>query len=255
MFHNLYFLSGRVFRDFNFSDFWADSTGTPFESVTEVYIEHVIQESYASDSEPPEPYFDSILPFTLSALCCGAFIRSNPGLPITNRDYYLSKLFQFLYIPLVESAHLTYGAADEIASQLSDFLDQLPEPMVLELSKFDWSGFYEDTWFYEPAAVVKRLPQHLPQDITMGASRPRKRGFDPDMENHCKVSNVVKGYPDWKKNLSHICAELDDSDVPYPEQWSGWRNAIATGKQERVIKAIQYRLMMVKKRSESTPTL
>ena len=253
MFQNLNFISGRVFRDFNFATFWSDSpTGAPFESVSEEYIVNVIHQSYASERDPPEPYFYSILPFTLSAPCCGAFVRSNPGLPITERDYYLSKLFQFLYIPLIESAPGTYWAHDEIASQLSEFLDQLPEPMVLELSRFDWSGFYADTWFYEPAEVVQRLPQHLPQDI-IGASRPRKHGFDADMENHCKVSTVVRRYPDWKKNLTQICAELDDLGVPYPDQWDGWGDAIATGKQERVIKAIEYRMMMVKKRSGNAP--
>lgn len=257
MFQNLYFLSDPAFRNFNFSDFWSESPArAPFESVPEEYIEARIRESYAPDSKPPEPYFYSILPFTLSERCCKAFLRSNPGLPITERDYYLSKLFQFLYRPLIESAPIDWSGTDEIAALLCAFLDQLPDRVVSELSKFDWQGFYQDTWLYEPLEVINRLPQHLPRDLSLTAGRaPRKHGFDPDMENHVKVAGVVTTHgPDWKQDLPQICAELDDLGVPHPEEWAGWSSALETGKQERVIKAIQYRLMMVKKKS-ATPTL
>jgi hypothetical protein len=254
VFENLYFLSDTAFRNFNFSDFWADSaTETPFEPVSEQYIEARIRDAYAPDGEPPEIYFYSILPFTLSELCCKAFLRSNPGLPISERDYYLSKLFQFLYRPLVESVHLEWIEAGEIAAGLRDFLDQLPELVISKLARFDWEGFYQDTWLYEPRDVLPRLPQHLPSDISQDVSQtPRKRGFDPDMENHLKVASIVaECESDWKGNLPQICVKLDDLEVPYPEQWAGWRRALETGKQDLVIKAIQYRLRMVKMKSRA----
>jgi len=251
VFQNLYFLSGHVFHDFNFSDFWSDSpTGTPFEPATEVYIERSIRDSYAPDGEPPEPYFYSILPYTLSEPCCRAFI---PRLP-RPADYRAGLLPQqalsILVHPFGGEWHLD-GDTDEIAAGLRDFLDQLPEPLVRQLSKFGWDEFYEDTWLYEPDEVLRRLPQHLPPDITTVLTRPpRKHGFDADMENHLKVASVVNAYgPDWKKNLPRICAELDNLSVPHPDHWGGWTNAVATGKQERMIKGIQYRLMMVKKKS------
>jgi hypothetical protein len=179
----------------------------------------------------------------------------NPGLPIIERDYYLSKLFQFLYRPLVERAHLEWSKTDEIAAGLRNFLDQLPAPLVCELSRFDWPGFYEDTWLYEPREVLQRLPQHLPSDMSQDVSRTqRKHGFDADMENHLKVAAVAKEYgPEWKGNLPQICVKLDDLEVPHAEQWVGWRSALETGKQDLVIKAIQYRLRMVKTKS-GTPT-
>jgi hypothetical protein len=58
VFQNLYFLSDPAFRNFNFSDFWADSaTGAPFELVSEQYIEARIRDAYAPDGGPPETVF------------------------------------------------------------------------------------------------------------------------------------------------------------------------------------------------------
>jgi hypothetical protein len=159
-------------------------------------------------------------------------------------------------MPLVESAHLGWIEAGDIAEGLRDFLDQLPELVISQLARFDWEGFYQDTWLYEPREVLQRLAQHLPSDNSQDVSRtPRKRGFDPDMENHLKVARTVAEWgPEWKRDLPQICVKLDDLGVPHSEQWAGWRSALEAGKKEGVVKAIEYRLRMVKAKSgTSTP--
>ena len=70
------------------------------------------------------------------------------------------------------------------------------------------------------------------------------------MENHRRVFNVVAKYgPDWKDSLPAICDELDEVQARHPDEWGGWKEALDAGKRERVIKAIQYRLQMVKKQN------
>jgi len=86
MFRNLYFFSPD-FRNHNFSDFFDN-----IREVSEVYIEAALQRSYQPGNWL-EPYFYSIFPLTMSPESCVSFLRANPKLPITARDYYLSKLF------------------------------------------------------------------------------------------------------------------------------------------------------------------
>src|SRR5713101_1649334 len=104
MFRNLYFFSPN-FRNHNFSDFFDD-----IREDSEVYLEAALKEGYADGGL--EPYFYSILPLTMSPESCASFIRANPQLPITERDYYLSKLFQFLYVPIKIRFSLEDGETD-----------------------------------------------------------------------------------------------------------------------------------------------
>jgi hypothetical protein len=52
------------------------------------------------------------------------FLRST-SLPITARDYYLSKLFQFLYLALLANFRLEHGET-EVRERLEQFLDGIP---------------------------------------------------------------------------------------------------------------------------------
>src|SRR5213594_3858928 len=50
----------------------------------------------------PDSSLISTLSFTLSPRCCLSFLAGSPGLPVTDRDYFLSKLYQFLLFPCLE---------------------------------------------------------------------------------------------------------------------------------------------------------
>ena len=155
MFRNIYF-SSKSFRNHNWNDFLGD-----LRQDEEPYIEAALRRSYADPREPgPEPYFYKILPVTLTAESCESFLRSS-SLPIAARDYYLSKLFQFLHVPLV----LKFGLENDptqVSKPLEEFLDGISPECKEKLAEFDWSEFYEDTLRYDLPEVLRRLPLHLP---------------------------------------------------------------------------------------------
>ena len=153
MFQNIYFFS-ESFRDHNWSDFFRDLRQDP-----ELYIQAALRRGYA-DTAGPEPYFYSILPLTLTPASCGSFLKSST-LPITARDYYLSKLFQFLYLPLGVKFPLEADAS-AVVERLEEFLDGITPDRVDRITEFDWSQFYEDTLSYGLEDVLLRLPLHLP---------------------------------------------------------------------------------------------
>jgi hypothetical protein len=153
LFHNIYF-SCKSFRNHNWSDFFGD-----LRQDEEPYIEAELRRSYA-DSLGPEPYFYRILPVTLTPESYESFLRST-NLPIGARDYHLSKLFQFLYLPLILK-FLLEGDATEVSKRLEEFLDGIPPECTERLAEFDWSEFYDETLHYELDDVLRRLPLHLP---------------------------------------------------------------------------------------------
>jgi hypothetical protein len=153
LFHNIY-SSCKSFRDHNWNDFFGD-----LRQDQEPYIEAELRRSYANPLGP-EPYFYRILPVTLTPESCESFLRST-NLPIGARDYYLSKLFQFLYLPL-ELKFLLEDDATEVSKRLEEFLDAIPPECMERLAEFDWSQFYDDTLRYELHDVLRRLPLHLP---------------------------------------------------------------------------------------------
>jgi hypothetical protein len=156
LFRNIYF-SCKSFRDHNWNDFSGD-----LRHDEELYIEAELRRSYcANPREPgPEPYFYKILPVTLTPDSCESFLRST-SLPIAARDYYLSKLFQFLHVPLVMKFRLENDPS-EVSKPLEEFLDGISPECTERLAEFDWSEFYEDTLRYDLREVLRRLPLHLP---------------------------------------------------------------------------------------------
>jgi hypothetical protein len=155
LFHNIYY-SCKSFRNHNWNDFFGD-----LRQDQELYIEAELRRSYAKPHPPgPEPYFYRILPVTLTPGSCESFLRST-SLPIAARDYYLSKLFQFLHLPLVLK-FLLEDDPTEVSERLEEFLDGIPPECTERLAEFDWSQFYDDTLRYDLDDVLRRLPLHLP---------------------------------------------------------------------------------------------
>ena len=210
MFHNIYF-SCKSFRNHNWNDFFGD-----LRQDDEPYIEAALRRSYANPHEPgPEPYFYSILPVTLTPESCESFLRSS-SLPIAARDYYLSKLFQFLHVPLV----LKFGLENDptqVSEPLEEFLDGIPAECTAKLAEFDWSAFYEDTLRDDLPEVLRRLPLHLPvikqeppaekmtKERWFDEQWPRRlkqiRGADPQTvaAQRCGVS--VETYKKWEQGV------------------------------------------------------
>jgi hypothetical protein len=202
VFRNLYHFS-QPFRDHNWSDFFADLRQAKEES-----IEYQLRE----EEHGPEPYFYSILPVTLRPETCEAFLRST-DLPVSAQDYYLSKLFQFLYVPLKERFPL--ADREELIQPLEEYLDSIPSEYIERLGEFDWPQFYDDSQKCDLDEVLRRVPQYLP--ITK-PNRPSKRmtlerwvaekwpslikrvrGTDTQKEAAGKFGVSVEAYKKWEE--------------------------------------------------------
>jgi len=151
LFRNLYSFC-QPFRDHNWNDFFHD-----LRQDKEDYIERQLEDGYHGDG--PDPYFYSAFPVTLSPPACESFLRFT-NLPVTARDYYLSKLYQFLYVPLQIKFQLDHR--DSVSETLKEFLDGIPGEYIERLAEFDWDGFYQDTFDHDLEEVLRRLPEYLP---------------------------------------------------------------------------------------------
>jgi hypothetical protein len=179
LFHNIYF-SCRSLRDHNWNDFFDD-----LRQDQELYIEAELRRGYASSSGP-EPYFYRTLPMTLTPKSCDSFLRIT-SLPIAARDYYLSKLFQFLYLPLTMRFRLEHDPS-KVSEHLEEFLDSIPAEYVDRLGEFDWPKFYDDTLRYDLAGVLERLPLYLPipKRETSAEKMTKKRWVDEKWPSRLK---------------------------------------------------------------------
>jgi len=220
LFHNIYF-SCKPFRDHNWNDFFGD-----LRQDEEAYLEAALRRSYDHPEDPePEPYFYRILPVTLASGSCESFLRLT-SLPIAARDYYLSKLFQFLHVPLV----LKFGLENDprqVSEPLEEFLDGIPADCTERLAEFDWSAFYEDTQRYDLDEVLRRLPGHLPVakrepssekmtrerwiDERWPSRLKQARGTDPQKvaAQRCGVS--LETYKKWEQGVRPPAARCMDA--------------------------------------------
>ena len=156
MFVNLY-VQEPDFGEHNFADFL-----DRIEPVEAIYIRKHIESSYSDEHDPFEPYFFAMMRLTLSPGTAAAYIRTHPNLPITERDCRLSKLFQFLYVPLEIHFGLPESPEWETRVSLEELLDSLPDHHISRLQEFDWWSFYKDTRSHDLDRVISRLRERLP---------------------------------------------------------------------------------------------
>lgn len=156
MFVNLY-VQEPDFGEHNFADFLDQ-----IERVEATYIRKHIESSYSDEHDPIEPYFFAMMRLTLTSGTAAAYIRTHPDLPITERDCRLSKLFQFLYVPLEIHFGLPESPEWETRVSLEELLDSLPDHHISRLQEFDWWSFYEDTRSHDLDTVISRLRERLP---------------------------------------------------------------------------------------------
>jgi hypothetical protein len=192
MFLNLFYLSDSDFQNHNFSDFNNVGGGDPILRKSARAIQRYIVESYKPDPRRPgrlegfAPDFDYIFPMTLSDGCCASFIRTHPALPITARDYFLSKAFQFLYVMIA----IRYWPDDpellnvwqwpkefEVRRALQDSLDQISADQSGTLCGDDlrwWWDTCADTLRYDLEAVLRRLRTRIRRIFVRKLSARRK---------------------------------------------------------------------------------
>jgi hypothetical protein len=146
VFSNLFSGVGPRFYDHNFSNF----------------IDRIEQHScddlraLLSDSWGPwgresrfDPnFFGNIVFVTLSPETCASFFRAYPNLPVTERDYYLSKLFQFIWLIATNWIDHRGDAKDRYSYGIEETLEGsialVPDSMIPVLRDFNWGRFQGD---------------------------------------------------------------------------------------------------------------
>lgn len=120
-------------------------------------------------SRVPEPWVLSALSSTLSERCCRAFLEAHRGFPITARDYYLSKLYQF-FIPSALDEGMDPDHWASAPGNLEAWLDEtLPEgnPEILgQLRRIDWVKLFRDGQTKRVEFLVRNLPNYLGRSST-----------------------------------------------------------------------------------------
>jgi hypothetical protein len=263
VFRNLFYEDG--FLDYNYNDFFDDGDGFGrLESVTNAWIESCLRRSYRPGRLEGglEPYFDRTLPTTLSPKSCQGFLRQTK-LPIDERDYYLSKLFQFIYVTLDVRFELGFSA-NEVSKHLREILDEIPIGVLPPDSRIDWSelwwDFYRMTHSQTQDVVMSWLEKRI-SVLVHGSSNKtvheRRHGPEPDLHVVRKTAGVIQSHylGDWKRadTLQSVCEDLDKEEVPMSSAWRQWATSPGTWVQalqlhkERVVKLIDYRLKQARR--------
>ena len=180
MFVNL-FLSSSAFKKHNFNYSLAQVSG-PAHGVAEAMR--------LPKGRSPDPELFEILEITLSARCCQSFIRENPQQLSSARDYYLSKLYQFFIVALLEeSDHPTH--LESFPQSLERILDQLfpddSDDRLLRLDQLDWRRLFSDARRDTPEALVKNLPRYLPE-----ISRPESLETPEEVIDRLRRSRTIE---------------------------------------------------------------
>ena len=111
----------------------------------------------SGDLRELDPYWLDIIKSTLAPACCTAFFRTSPQLPFVERDYYLSKIFQYI------SAAIVYGGFELVGdwqARLTAALEQIPNetlPALHELFSIERFFFWSRPFVDDGADFSKSL--------------------------------------------------------------------------------------------------
>jgi len=242
MYTNLYFdVPGYGFADHNFRSF----PNFRIEKVPQSQIERLLKGScVVPDSKAnPEAYdgyaeadseLGSIFEETLQHKACVVFFRAEPSLPAVERDYYLSKLCQFLWLIVMEC----YGFRLQSEPNLNPpdhhffdvFLDSIRDDRLLDLAYFDWQQFRQVLCAPCPAEggrdmlqALGDLHSFLPR-ASHRASAPRTRRRTQQRAVESPAAAIRRRVAEVNRDagrdgaLSHgeLCKRLDAHGIPLP---------------------------------------
>src|SRR6266851_8715283 len=122
MFCNLYYSAcGRIFQDHNFTDY-----GGSLEKRSAKEVHHdALEAELTQPGGIVDPRYVATVRKTLSPECFASFMRT-VDVPVTKRDYYLSKLFQFFVSALLFRCGFN-EEAEESCRALAKMLDGIAD--------------------------------------------------------------------------------------------------------------------------------
>jgi len=188
-FENLFDLCSD-FDDFN----WTTFLGR-LEQPKGEYIARILGHAFeVGDSGELDPSLIETLARTLAPSSCKAFFRAHSDYPFTDRDYYLSKVFQFTWVAL------TYGGFDtcpELWDRLSAVTNEIPDAELLKLhQRFSvWRLF---RWTRNYVADTAGLIDNLELDAFLDEIRRTADDSSEPEEATLAPIDREKLYADWK---------------------------------------------------------
>jgi hypothetical protein len=117
-------------------------------------------------------------------------MHANPALPITDRDYFLSKQYQFLLVTVLDSASAGYGDA---ADRLTRALDEI-FPVGADLSRLwllDWGKLMADCDNFDPHVLVRSIAAQMPSHRPV--SPPGNLGGNEEYRGPKEVIDQLRG--------------------------------------------------------------
>lgn len=128
MFRNL-FRQSADFRNYNHWEF-----PETFEPISEAYLREQVRRRF-DFAEPLDPTCKETFSHSLKRGSCELFRREHSRWPIIDRDYYLSKTFQFVFITLVEAFNLDEGDAYEVEQRVAHVVNGIPDNWLSNLDE------------------------------------------------------------------------------------------------------------------------
>jgi hypothetical protein len=242
MFTNLMKLPWANFNDHNFSLFphgyIQPMPKDTLENLIKVacygWDDDATDDPVASQMEA-ESDLDGVFEHSLNPRACAAFFRSQPTVPAIERDYYLSKLCQFLWLIALECGDATRNFNLRLET-LERLLDSIPEDY--DPSWFDWRSFLGEVHSlcetrregdvlgalgnldrflqYAESKEAKAAASLIGGSSSSAPVRPgKRRGRRPNQERSDAIRRAIgKYHEEWRDHLSGIFKELDSSNVP-----------------------------------------
>jgi hypothetical protein len=232
MFRNLY-EQVHTFADFNYSDLLGQ-----LEIVSGQYLKRATRDYIAGAEFDPFYQVVPALPLTLLPVSCAAYIRSYPELPICERDYYLSKLYQFGYYALAaklpHNPDNRYELEHNDRVRLENVVDEIPDFAVVSLSRFD---FWDFCWSISRKRKLSRCMDQLTtslRDFVDGLERPEesprydggsiqfaklrpRRARSPSKAVRLRNEVILRAHR-RDATVAETCDELDKSQIPTTTQ-------------------------------------
>jgi len=186
------------FRDFNRTEFFDRMENVSGTEIADILFRAVTD----PESDPLEPANLDIFASTLRPSCCAAFFRTYADLNAEIRDYYLSKLFQF-----VSEAMGAAGLCD-FADSLELALDDVPQDLLATIhTRFD------------------------PETLTAMLRRAVASGSTPDSRAALRACGVIPNRP-MLRAVSTASQVISTSTGPVPRKRR--RGKTATKKRAQV---------------------
>jgi hypothetical protein len=183
--------------------------------------------------------------FSLNQDCSEGFLRTY-ALPASERDYVLSKLYQFFFLSLSQCYEV-----HDLDPSLYRMICRVPYEQI-RANVDRWADIWFDSFISVEEQTLDETLDALFADVV---SIKRSTGFEADHERHWAIAEIAIAYGrGWRRNIADICAELDSKGVAPPKNqetrkpYASWKAMLRAGR-DRATAAIYNSMKMNSRRT------